>query len=285
MGLTAAKLLVVLSRKMQSQVAAHPSRSAPKRAATLSYRPKRRCIHFQAAKTSAPLHQVNGASKHNTDHDSSRRRLLLSLPLTLSLVSNAGKSLALVIPPNGYRLHVDKLDGYSFFYPEDWLPVTSAGNDVFYRNIYNIDENLFVNTSSPSSSRYKSVEDLGTPEEAAKKILDQYLNQEFMSSRIGIKREGSVVSASSRTGPNGTLYYDIDIRMTSYGSRNPYVATNAEVMKDYGLEWDRILSTTLGVANQRLYEFRLQTSKANFESVSNVYKQIRDSFVCKEVDK
>ena len=38
---------------------------------------------------------------------------------------------------------------------------------------FNIDENLFVALSSPSSSRYDSVVDLGTPEEAANRILDQ----------------------------------------------------------------------------------------------------------------
>ena len=37
-------------------------------------------------------------------------------------------------PPPGYRLQNDKLDGYSFVYPEFWSAVTSSGNDVFYRN-------------------------------------------------------------------------------------------------------------------------------------------------------
>jgi hypothetical protein len=32
-------------------------------------------------------------------------------------------------------------------------------------------------------------------------------------------------------------------------------------MRDYGLEWDRVLLTTLGVANKRLYELRLQTAQ------------------------
>ena len=35
--------------------------------------------------------------------------------------------------------------------------------------------------------RYDSVAVLGSPADAAAKILDQYLNREFMSSRIGIK--------------------------------------------------------------------------------------------------
>lgn len=43
--------------------------------------------------------------------------------------------------------------------------MTSSGNDIFLRNPRNIDENLFVDMSSPSSSRYESVIDLGTPQE------------------------------------------------------------------------------------------------------------------------
>jgi hypothetical protein len=41
-----------------------------------------------------------------------------------------------------------------------------------------------VSISSPSSTKFVNPRDLGTPDEAAKKILAQYLN-EFMSSRIG----------------------------------------------------------------------------------------------------
>ena len=44
----------------------------------------------------------------------------------------------------------------------------TSGNDVFYRNPYNVNENLFVDISSPSSSRYGSVSALGSPEAAAK---------------------------------------------------------------------------------------------------------------------
>lgn len=56
-------------------------------------------------------------------------------------------------PPPGYRAVNDKLDGYRFFYPDSWIAVTSSGNDIFLRNPRNIDENIFVDLSSPSSSR------------------------------------------------------------------------------------------------------------------------------------
>eukprot|EP00197_Chlamydomonas_leiostraca_P014695 CAMPEP_0202867810 /NCGR_PEP_ID=MMETSP1391-20130828/9638_1 /ASSEMBLY_ACC=CAM_ASM_000867 /TAXON_ID=1034604 /ORGANISM="Chlamydomonas leiostraca, Strain SAG 11-49" /LENGTH=283 /DNA_ID=CAMNT_0049547881 /DNA_START=171 /DNA_END=1024 /DNA_ORIENTATION=+ len=187
-------------------------------------------------------------------------------------------------PPQGFRAIVDKLDGYTFVYPERWLAVTSSGNDCFLRNPLNIDENVFVDISSPSSSRFNSVTDLGTPEQTAERILEQYLNKEFMSTRIGIKREGSVLGASQREGPGGRVYYDVAIRITSYASRNPYVATQSEVMRDYGLEWDRILLTTLSVANKRLYELRLQTAKDTYDTSKANLDAIRNSFVVNEVE-
>lgn len=36
------------------------------------------------------------------------------------------------------------------------------------------------------------------------------------------------------------------------------------MLQDYGLEWDRVLLTTLGVANKRLYELRLQTAEVGW---------------------
>lgn len=59
------------------------------------------------------------------------RRIVLALPAGLMAAAGLGAALvappaasAFVMPPPGYRYHEDKLDGYSFFYPEDWQPVT-----------------------------------------------------------------------------------------------------------------------------------------------------------------
>ena len=162
----------------------------------------------------------------------------------------------------------------------------TSGNDIFYRNPYNVNENLFVDISSPSSSNFSSVEDLGPPEAAAKRTLDQvgcsrmsrfapdslpqkrfipsnlaailgslpcgrkgfaaqhlmqalqsiglshmaavqthplslvraaqYL-EELMSTRLGVKRKGEVLSADRRTGPDGREYYDIQARLILLG--------------------------------------------------------------------
>jgi len=120
----------------------------------------------------------------------------------------AGK--AFTLPPPGFSYHVDQIDGYSFYYPSEWIQVTSSGNDVFYRNVRNLDENVFVSVSSPSTSRYDSVRDIGTPQEAAGKYLTQCLN-ELMSTRLGVRREGEIVSYGEREA-DGAQYYDLELQ-------------------------------------------------------------------------
>jgi hypothetical protein len=56
-------------------------------------------------------------------------------------------------------------------------------------------------------------------------------------------------------------------------------------MNQYGLEWDRRLTTTLGVANNRLYELRLQSASEGFEDKSGtVVAMVQQSFRVKEVE-
>lgn len=85
----------------------------------------------------------------------------------------------------------------------------TSGNDVFYRNPYNVEECLFVNITSPSSSTYDSVADLGTPQRAAERLRQQYLG-EFMSTRLGSQKRVEILSASSREA-DGRQYYDIEV--------------------------------------------------------------------------
>lgn len=201
---------------------------------------------------------------------------------SLALLGSERASWAFEMPPSGFRVHVDKLDGYSFFYPEDWIPVTTSGNDVFFRNPFNAEENLFVDISSPSSSSYATVKDLGSPEEEAEKIKSQFL-EEFMSTRLGVKREAEVVKASSRVGRDGKEYYDVEVRVTSYASRNQLAVTQGEIDDAVELEFDRRYLTVLGTASNRLYALRLQTSEASYQQNPERLYSVLRSFTCKEV--
>jgi hypothetical protein len=257
---------------------------------TVARCPTRQPCQHRVVKCSAASKRPNAAtqSQRITPQPAleSRRDLLTSAAALLAVSAwvPVGAAGAFTPPPAGFRLHVDKLDGYYFLFPSGWSPVTTSGNDVFFRDPVKADSNLFVDLSSPSSSRYSSVADLGSPEDAAQRLLDQYLNKEFMSTRLGIRREGKVVACGQRRAPDGRLYYDIHIQLSSYGSRNPYVVTQQEIMDSYGLEWQRELLTVLGVANKRLYEFRLQADTAVYNSELQSFQKIQDSFRCKDVE-
>ena len=139
------------------------------------------------------------------------RRIAMALILSGYLFSEIGSgNTAFAQQSVGLREYIDTFDGYSLKYPQNWIQVRGAGADIFFRDPYVLDENISVELSSPSSSRYKSVEDLGPPEEAAKKVLKQYLT-EFMSTRLGVRRESNILSASSKIAEDGRLYYQVEV--------------------------------------------------------------------------
>lgn len=117
-----------------------------------------------------------------------------------------------------FKEHMDTFDGYSFFYPKNWVQVRGSGADIFFRDSFVLDENLSVEISSPSSSDYKSVEDLGLPKMAGERVQKQNLI-EFMSTRLGVRRESNILSTSSRVADDGKLYYDVEVcfaRLTNF---------------------------------------------------------------------
>ena len=45
---------------------------------------------------------------------------------------------------------------------------------------------------------------------AAQRTLAQFL-EELMSTRLGVRREGEIVSATARTADDGKQYYDVEV--------------------------------------------------------------------------
>ena len=195
-----------------------------------------------------------------------------SFALTLGLSSFVAlkddKAQAFTRPPPGFDLFIDTIDGYEFLRPSSWVEVKGSGNDIFYRNPRNVEENCFVAISSPSSNVYTSVRDVGTPEETAEKILKQTLI-ELTSTRLGIIRESEVVSAKEDLDKDGTAFYDITLRIKSYAAKNQYGLTPED--RPQTLEWDRTFYSRLGTENGRLYELRMQSPSAEFEESKEQY--------------
>ncbi|BAT17673.1 Os12g0564400, partial [Oryza sativa Japonica Group] len=145
------------------------------------------------------------------------RRNVLSTMLSTSTVFLFGpKQITLAETTGGtFREYIDTFDGYSFLYPKSWIQVRGAGADIFFRDPFFLDENMSVEISSPSSSKYMTVEDLGPPEKAAERVLQQYLT-EFMSTRLGVRRTSNILSASSKVADDGKLYYEVEVNQTDY---------------------------------------------------------------------
>ncbi|KAJ7570382.1 hypothetical protein O6H91_01G117500 [Diphasiastrum complanatum] len=238
-------------------------------------------LHFTASFTQSSQRTSLSSSLFSSAPASSSLLGLSRRCLFFSLFFAASSSQALqakqpALPDTrGYNVFVDNLDGYSLWYPKGWIQVRGAGADIFFRDPLNLDENVMVNFSSPSSSRYKVVEDLGPPEEAAKKVLQQYLT-EFMSTRLGVRRESSIVSCRSRVGGDGKTYYEIQVNVKSYANTNQLAVMPQDRVAQ--LEWDRRYLSVLGVENNRLYELRLQAPEKVFSQEEKDLRQIMDSF-------
>ncbi|PIA60923.1 hypothetical protein AQUCO_00300439v1 [Aquilegia coerulea] len=204
-----------------------------------------------------------------------RRNALALMLSSVIIMQDDSYSNALTQQSVVLREYIDSFDGYSFKYPKNWIQVRGAGADIFFRDPYILDENLSVDISSPSSSSYKSVEDLGSPQAAGERVLKQYLT-EFMSTRLGVRRESSICSTSSRVADDGKVYYQVEVNIKSYANTNELaVMPENRVAR---LEWDRRYLSVLGVENKQLYELRLQTPENVYLEEENDIRQIMDSF-------
>lgn len=205
-----------------------------------------------------------------------RRNVLSTMLSTWTILLLGPGQVSLAETTGGaFREYIDTFDGYTFLYPKNWIQVRGAGADIFFRDPMVLDENMSVEISSPSSSRYTSVEDLGPPEKAAEKVLGQYLT-EFMSTRLGVRRESNVLSASSKVADDGKLYYEVEVNIKSYASNNELAVMPQDRVQS--LEWDRRYLSVLGVENKRLYELRLQTPEQVFMQEEEDLRRVMDSF-------
>ncbi|CAG7897667.1 unnamed protein product, partial [Brassica rapa] len=237
-----------------------------------------RPISSQSAKLTKPESPVPQNLSTNAKQACAvgRRRLMMGgLLMSGLIVSEANLPTSAFALTPVFREYIDTFDGYSFKYPQNWIQVRGAGADIFFRDPIVLDENLSVEFSSPSSSKYKSLEDLGSPEEAGKKVLRQYLT-EFMSTRLGVKRESNILTTSSRVADDGKLYYQVEVNIKSYANNNELAVMPQDRVAR--LEWDRRYLAVLGVENNRLYSLRLQTPEKVFQEEEKDLRRVMDSF-------
>ncbi len=210
-----------------------------------------------------------------------RRAALAALVASASACALPTPARAFTRPPRGFTRYNDPIDGYAFDRPEEWIEVKGSGNDVFFRDPGEVETNCFVSVSSPSSSTYASVEDLGGPEDAGKRVLEQYLS-ELMSTRLGVRRESQIVRAEKRVDVDGKVVYDLEMRISSYSARNQYGLTAED--RPQTLEWDRTLRSALGTENGKLYELRMQSPTESYQRNEGKFDAMVKSFRQFEAD-
>jgi len=180
---------------------------------------------------------------------------------------------------------VDRDDGYEFSVPVEYISLIAPANpplgDAYFRDPAVLDLIGFVAISSPSSSRFRSVEDLGSPEEAARRRLDQY-NVEFMTTRLGVRRTENILSAERRTGVDGRVYYVFEYNIKSIADTNEMAVSPS--LRVPTIEWDRRYIEVATVANKRLYEMRIQCPERAYAAQAPRIQQIADSFGVRDVE-
>lgn len=97
------------------------------------------------------------------------------------------------------------------------------------------------------------------------------------------RRSRSRSDTQSRAGEDGQLYYDIVSRVKSFASRQQLAVNVAEREEAIVMEYDRVLINTLGTANKRLYQLRIQTPYSRYTKEGVSYATMLDSFRTKEV--
>ena len=248
--------------------------------------------HASTSSAAAAARKPTAAMRatHASASNVGRREAMGKLSAATMMVMRGGSAATMTTPgaanaftraPPGFTNYSDSIDGYAFTRPSDWIEVKGSGNDVFYRDPSEVEANCFVGISSPSSSSYKSVRDLGTPEEAAKKVLTQYL-LELTSTRLGVRRESEILDARERVDVDGKPFYDVKIRISSYSARNQYGLTPED--RPQTLEWDRTLRSALGTENGKLYELRLQVPTESYARDEATFNTMVDSFRQFEAD-
>ena len=259
-----------------------------RRRVDMSARARPPLARHRVAVVPARVERVVATRARGVSHDGAiaRRAAMTTTTLALGLghvlaLGRGDRAWAFERPLAGYARYVDAIDGYRVDRPSDWIEVKGSGNDVFFRDPREVETNAFVEVSSPTSSGYGSVRDLGTPEEAAEKVLDRYLG-ELMSTRLGVRREKEVVRAREVTGKDGKAYYDVEVRISSYSARNQYGLTAED--RPQSLEWDRTLRAALGTENGKLYELRLQSPTESYARNTERFDEMVDSFRVFEAD-
>ena len=103
---------------------------------------------------------------------------------------------------SGLKAYVDNLDGYTFLYPNGWIPVNVSGSaDVVFRDLIEDTENVSVVVSDVAENI--QLTDLGDPTEVGQRLLSKVI------APSGSERRAQLVAASERETAD-QIYYTLE---------------------------------------------------------------------------
>lgn len=99
----------------------------------------------------------------------------------------------------GLKAYVDNLDGYTFRYPNGWIPVKVSGvADVVFRDLIEETENVSVVVSDVEGNA--QISDLGNPTAVGQRLLSTVI------APSGSDRQAELVAAEARETEDKTYY-------------------------------------------------------------------------------
>ncbi|KAM7499236.1 hypothetical protein LguiA_023650 [Lonicera macranthoides] len=178
--------------------------------------------------------------------DCKRRPMLLGVgALALSLFP--ASSLLAEEVPERYDAFVDKSDGYSYYYPSDWIDFDFRGHDSAFKDRYLQLQNVRVSFIPTDKS---DVHELGPMEEVVSNLVRHVYATPM--------QVGNIFDMQERT-TDGKNYYTFEYALTS---RN----------------FSRAAFATIAVANGRYYTLIVGANERRWRRVRNQMKVVADSF-------
>ncbi|ONI24184.1 hypothetical protein PRUPE_2G229200 [Prunus persica] len=175
-----------------------------------------------------------------------RRPLLLGVgALTTSLLQ--ATSLFAEEIPEKYRAFVDKVDGYSYYYPYDWRDFEFRAHDSAFKDRYMQLHNVRVRFLPTNKT---DIHELGPMEEVVSDLVRYKLASPNQYATIFGMQERNI---------DGKNYYTVE-----YGLQTPNFATNS--------------FATVAIGNGRFYTLIVVANERRWKRYRNQLKVVADSF-------
>ncbi|TXG49710.1 hypothetical protein EZV62_025585 [Acer yangbiense] len=175
-----------------------------------------------------------------------RRLLLLGAGLLTARLLPASPLLAEGIPKN-YEAFVDKIDGYSYYYPSDWTDFDYIGHDSAFKDRYLQLQNVRVRFIPTDK---KDIHDLGPMEE----VVDNLARRVYAAPN----QVADILDMQERT-IDGKNYYFFEYILTSPNFSSASFAS-------------------IAIANGRYYTMIVGANERRWKRFRNRLKVVADSF-------